>query len=60
MKINIFKQLLKLTATAMACAVLLIIGNPTNTPTEPGEIGNGLTINRTPVKTRIRNQGYHR
>lgn len=44
MKINIFKQLLKLTATTMACAALLIIGNPTNTPTEPGESGNGLTI----------------
>ena len=40
MKNSFFKQFLKLTATAMACAALLIIGNPTTTPLETGGSGN--------------------
>lgn len=44
MKNNIFRQLLKLTATALACAVILIIGNPTIKFPEPGKIGSGQNI----------------
>lgn len=40
MKYSFFKQLLKLTATVMACAALLIIGNPTTTPPEAGGSDN--------------------
>ncbi len=44
MKNSFFKQFFKLTATAMACAALLIIGNFPTTPTAPGGSGNGQTI----------------
>lgn len=43
MKNNFFKQLLKLTATAVACAAFLIIGNPTTTPPEAGGSSNVQT-----------------